>query len=158
MYKFCLELSRCSLLFLLKWLWFAEFYHIFYFSQKKRYVKRKQQLAEIIKTHSPAYTQTNVLDTHILSTCKQRICRSGFFWLSRFPSHTWAHIKYPSSLCVCTRAYTNAHTPTTLTLTIIEKYTRQNPQPKHSLPCQQQALTVNKLENPPLPISPHTCI
>jgi len=32
-----------------------------------------------------------------------RFIQSGFFWLSRCPSHTWAHIKYPSRLCVCTR-------------------------------------------------------
>ena len=29
--------------------------HIFYFSQKKRHVKRKKQLAQIIKTHSTAF-------------------------------------------------------------------------------------------------------
>ena len=38
------------------------------------------------------------------------LSRSGFFWPSRCPSHTWAHIKYPSNLCVCTRVY--KHTPT----------------------------------------------
>ena len=37
-------------------------------------------------------------------------CKSGFFWLSKCPSHTWAHIKYPSSLCVCTRVYEHTHT------------------------------------------------
>jgi len=52
----CLELSRCSLLCSPKWgLWFADCRHIFYFSKKKRHVKRKKQLAQIIKTRSPAY-------------------------------------------------------------------------------------------------------
>ena len=43
----------------------------------------------------------------------------------RCPSHTWSHIKYPSSLCVCTRVYKHTHThhPNTRK---IEKYTRQN--------------------------------
>ena len=36
-------------------LWFADGRHIFYFSQKKRQVKRKKQLAQIIKTRSTAY-------------------------------------------------------------------------------------------------------
>ena len=36
-------------------LWFADCLHIFYFSKKKRHVKRKKQLAQIIKTRSPAY-------------------------------------------------------------------------------------------------------
>ena len=34
---------------------FADCRHIFYFSQKKRHVKIKKQLAQIIKTNSPAY-------------------------------------------------------------------------------------------------------
>ena len=38
-----------------EWLWFADCRHIFYFSQKKRHVKRKKQLAQIIKTRSTAY-------------------------------------------------------------------------------------------------------
>ena len=36
-------------------LWFADCRHIFYFSKKKRHVKRKKQLAQIIKTRSTAY-------------------------------------------------------------------------------------------------------
>ena len=77
--------------------------------------------------------------TPIRSTCILRFSRSGFFWFSRCPSHTWAHIKYPSSLCVCTRVYQHTHThhPNTrknrkiyktkpLSLTL----------PKHSLPGQ----------------------
>jgi len=38
-----------------EWLWFAGCRHIFYFSQKKRHVERKKQLAQIIKTRSTAY-------------------------------------------------------------------------------------------------------
>ena len=36
-------------------LWFADCRHIFYFSKKKRQVKRKKQLAQIIKTRNTAY-------------------------------------------------------------------------------------------------------
>jgi len=42
-------------------LWFADCRHIFYFSKKKRHVKRKKQLAQIIKTCSTVYIETNVL-------------------------------------------------------------------------------------------------
>jgi len=34
---------------------FSNCHHIFYFSQKKRHVKRKKQSAQIIKARSPAY-------------------------------------------------------------------------------------------------------
>jgi len=44
------------------------------------------------------------------ATCIMRFSRSGFFWPSRCPSHTWAHIKYPDILCVCTRVYKHTHT------------------------------------------------
>ena len=91
-------------------LWFADCCLIFYFSKQKRHVKRKKQLAQIIETRSTAYIFTNVLCTPIRSTCILRFSRSGFFWLFRCPSHTWAHIKYPSSLCVCTRVYKHTHT------------------------------------------------
>jgi len=36
-------------------LWFADRRHIFYFSKKKRHVKRKKQLAQIIKTRTTNY-------------------------------------------------------------------------------------------------------
>jgi len=39
-------------------------------------------------------------------------------------------------VCVCVRAYTSTHTPTTLTPAKIEKYTRQNP---YLYPCQNIA-------------------
>jgi len=93
------------------------------FLKRKDMLKRKKQLAQIIKTRRPAYIWTNVLCTPIRSTCIPHFSRSGFFWLSRCPSHTWAHIKYPSSLCLCT----STHTHTTLTPANIEKYTRQTP-------------------------------
>jgi len=117
------------------------------------------QLAQIIKTRSPAYIWTNVLCTPIRSTCILRFSRSGFFWLSRCPSHTWAHIKYPSSLCMCTRVYKHTHTHhpnTRKNREIYKTKTLSLPLPKHSLPHQQQALTMNKLEKSPIPIPPHT--
>jgi len=49
---------------------------------------------------------------------------------------------------VCARTYTSAHPPTTLTPAKIEKYAPQKPlslpMPKHSLPRQQQVLTMKK--------------
>ena len=101
----------------------------------------------------------DVLCTRIRSTCIMCFSRSGFFWLSRCPSHTWAHIKCPSSLCACTRVY--KHTPThhhnTRKNREIYKTTPLSlPLPKHSLPRQQQAPTMNKLKQTPLLIPPHT--
>jgi len=84
------------------------------------------------------------------STCILRLSRSGFFRLSRCLSYTWAHIKYPSSLCVCTCVY--KHTPTHRPNNRKNRETYKTkplslPLPKHSLPHQQQVLTMNKLEN-----------
>ena len=78
-------------------------------------------------------------------------------------------------VCVCVRAYTSTHTPTTLNyivsprviikaIIIITRKCREIyktkplslPLPKHSLTHQRQELTMNKLEKPPLPIPPHT--
>ena len=87
-----------------------------------------------------------------------RFSRSGFFRLSRCPSYTWAHIKYSSSLCVCTRV-TSTHPPTTRqNIEIYKTKPLSLPLPKHSLPRQQQAPTMDKLEkknyfqSPPGPI------
>jgi len=86
--------------------------------------------------------------------------RSGFFQLSRCPSYTWAHIKYPSSLCVCTCVYkyTPAHHPNTRKNREIYKTNPLSlPLPKHSLPRLQQALIMRKLEkNSTSNPSPHT--
>ena len=68
-----------------------------------------------------------------------RFSRSGFFWPFRCPSHTWAHIKYPSSLCVCTRVYKHTHTHHPNTRKNREIYKTKPlslPLPKHSLPRQ----------------------
>ena len=124
------------------------------FKKRKDVLKEKKQLAQIIKTRSPAYIWTNVLCTPIRSTCILRFSRSGCFWLSRCPSHTWAHIKYPR----CTRVYEHTHThhPNTRQNRDIYKTNPLSlPLPKYSL-HQQQALTMNKLKQTPLPIPPHT--
>jgi len=105
------------------------------FLKRKDMLKEKRQLAQIIKTRSPVYIQTNVLCTPIRSTCILRFSRSGFFRLSRCPSHTWAHIKYPSSLCVCTRVYKHTHTHHPNTRKNREIY-RQN---SYLYPCQNTA-------------------
>ena len=119
----------------------------------------RRLLTQIIKTRSPAYVYTNVLCTHVRSTCILRFSRCGFFRLSRCPSHTWAHIKYLSSLCVCTCVYkhTPTHHPNTCKIKEIYKTKPLSlPPPKHSLSHQQQALTMNKMKQNPLPIPPHT--
>ena len=82
------------------------------------------------------YIYTYILCTPIQSTCILRFSRSGFFWPSRCPSHNWAHIKYPSSLCVCTRVYKHTHThhPNTRKNREIYKTKPSSlPLPKHSL-------------------------
>jgi len=86
-----------------------------------------------------------------------RVSRSGFFRLSRCLSYNWAHIKYSSSWCVCTRVYkyTHTHHPNTRkNREIYKTNTLSLPLSKHGFPRQQQALTMNKLEknstsNPP---------
>ena len=50
------------------------------------------------------------LCTHIRSTCTLCFRWSRFFRLSRCPSYFWAYIKYPRSVCECTRIYKHAHT------------------------------------------------
>jgi len=101
-----------------------------------------------------------VLCTHVRSTCILRFSRSEFFRLSRCPSYTWAHIKYPSSLCVCMRVY--KHTPTHhlnshKNRKIYKTKSLSLPLPQHSLPRQQQALTHEQAgKKKPLPISSHT--
>ena len=88
-----------------------------------------------------------------------RFRQSGFFRLSRCPSYTWAHIKYPSSLCVYTRVYKHTHTPHPNIRKNREIYKTKPlspPLPKHSLPRQKQALTMTKLKQTQLPTTPHT--
>ena len=68
--------------------------------------------------------------------------------------HTYIYIKYPSSLCVCTRVYKHTHTPHPNIRKNREIYKinlLSPPLPKHSLPRQKQALTMNKLKDTQLP-------
>jgi len=61
-------------------------------------------------------------------------------------------------VCVFVRAYTSTNTHHTNTRKNREMYKTKPlslPLPKYSLPHQQQALTMNKLKKPPLPIPPH---
>ena len=60
-------------------------------------------------------------------------------------------------VCVCVRAYTSTHTPTTLTPQKIEKYTRQNP---YLYPLQNTASHARNKRHPwtswtPPPLSPN---
>jgi len=64
----------------------------------------------------------------------------------------------PSSLCVCTRVYKHTHTQHPNTRKNREIYQTKPlslPLSKHSLPRQQQSLTMNKLEKSSLPFPPH---
>ena len=98
-------------------------------------VKRKKQLAQIIKTRSTAYIYTNVLCTPIRSTCIMRFSDLDF---SGSPGvHPTPGLTSSTQVvCVCARAYTSKHTPTTLTPAKTEKYTRQTP---YLYPCQNIA-------------------
>jgi len=81
-----------------------------------------------------------------------RFSQSGFFRSSMCPSYTWAHIKYPSSLCVCTRVYKHKpthHFNTRKNRKIYKTKPLSLPLSKHSLPHQQQALTMNKVKKNP---------
>jgi len=110
---------------------FADCRHIFYFSPKKRYIKRKRAISpdhqspqpsiyidkcitvshfgEQKRLHHESSKQNysiislraiikaifaSLLCTPIQSTCILRFSRSGFFRLSRCPSHTWAHMTH----------------------------------------------------------------
>jgi len=88
--------------------WFAYCRHIFYFSQRKDMLKGKKAIIPDHQNPQPSICINKC--TPIRSTCILCFSRSGFFRLSRCASYTWAHVKYPHSLCVCTCVY--KHTPT----------------------------------------------
>ena len=114
------------------------------------FLKRKDMLkakSSQPRSSKPAaqhiYRQMYFVCTPIQSTCILRFSRSGFFWLSRCPSHTWAHIKYPSSLCMCTCVYKHTHTHhpnTRKNREIYETKPISLTPPKHRLPHQEQAI------------------
>ena len=115
-------------------------------------LKEKKAVSPDHQNPQPSIYKTNVLCTPIRSTCILRFSRSWFFQLFRCLSYTWAHIKYPSSLCVCTCVYkhTPTHHPKTRKVREIYKTDPLSlPLPKHSPPRQEQALTMNKLEKNP---------
>jgi len=59
-------------------------------------------------------------------------------------------------VCVCIRTYTCTHPPTRKNREICKTISVSLLLPKRSLPRQQQALPMDKLKNPPLPIHSHT--
>ena len=128
-FKVCLELSRCSLLFSPKWAtvvcWFSS--HLLLFSKEKTSSKTKRQLAQIIKTRSPAY-----IDECTVYTYTVYIYTSPYsIWILPALPVSVLHLgSYP------VRAYTSTYSPTTLTPAKIEKYTRQ---PPYLYPCQNIA-------------------
>ena len=67
------------------------------------FVSPDYQLAQIIKTCIPTYIQTNLICTHIRSTCS----RSGFFW----SPHLGSHQVLKQFVRVYVRIQTHAHPP-----------------------------------------------
>jgi len=98
------------------------------------------------------YIQTNVLchGTAIRFTCILCFSRAGFFRLSAFPSYTWAHIKCPRILCMCTRVYTNTPTHHFNTRKNREFYKPET----LSLPLKKHSMQEGK--KIPLPVPSHT--
>jgi len=82
------------------------------FLKRRDMLKGKKAVSTDHQNLQPSIYIDKCTCTHtcIRSTCILRFSRSGFFRLAKCPSYTWAHIKYPSSLCVCTRVH--KHTPT----------------------------------------------
>ena len=134
----------------------------FTFLKRKDALKRKIEVSrpgQIIKTRSPASTSTKAFCTKVWSTHIPRFSRSGFFRLARCPSpgHTWSHIEYQNSLCVCTHHSVYKHTPplhpnTRKNREIYKENPTSLPLPKHSGPPRQlQAPDMDKLMKTPLP-------
>ena len=95
------------------------------FLKTKRHVKRKKQLARIIKTRITAiYRQmycVHLYGLHVYCTLVD-LDSSGLPGVRPTPGLTSSS----QVVCVCVRAYTSTHTPTTLTPAKKEEYTRQN--------------------------------
>ena len=67
----------------------------------KRHIQRKKAIGPDHLNRQPS----KYICTNIRFTCILRYSPSEFFRLSRCPSHTYDHIEYPSSVCVCTHVY-----------------------------------------------------
>ena len=109
------------------------------FLKSKDMLKEKKAVSQIIKTRSPAYIYrqmyfVHLYGLHVYCTLVDLDCSS--------PPGVRPTPGLTSSaqvVCVCVRAYTSTHQPTTqvtLTPAKIEKYTRQNP---YLYPCQNIA-------------------
>ena len=96
-----------------EWLWFADCRHIFYFSQKKRHVKRKKQLVQDLIPPLSLYIHMCTLYTYT-NICIPRFSPSGFFGPSRCLIPTpGLTSKYPvCAVCVCVCVYTHTRTHT----------------------------------------------
>jgi hypothetical protein len=111
--------------------------HLILFSKEKT-CQNTKQLAQIIKTHSPAYIYRQMYLIRIRSTFLLRFSPSGFFWFSRCPSHNLGSYQVPKYF-VCEYAHIQTHTATPPEHpSTKDKYKRQNPL---SHPCQNSAST-----------------
>jgi len=139
----------CMYIYILKWLhvhryrniytYLNIYVYIYIYTNIYTYIYLYTYIYIYIYIYRYIYIYIYVLCTPIRSTCIMRFSRSGFSWLSRCPPYTWAHIKYPSSLCVCTHVYKHTHThhPNTRKNREIYKTNPLSlPPPKHSLPRQ----------------------
>jgi len=93
--------------------WFADCRHIFYFSQKKRHVKKKKQLVQDLIPHLSIFIHMCTLYTYA-NIYMPRFRPSGFFGPSRCLIPTpGLTSKYPICVvCVCACVYTHTHTHT----------------------------------------------
>ena len=123
-----------------EWLWFADCRHIFYFSQKKRHVKRKKQLVQDLIPPLSICIHMCTLYTY-MNTCMTRFSPSGFFGPSKCLIPTpWLTSKYPiCAVCACACVYKKTRTHT-LPPALKKENTQTKPLclplPKHRLPRQ----------------------
>ena len=103
---------------------------------KRKDMLKEKRLAQIIKTRSTAYVYRQMYCVHLYSLhvycALVDLDSCGSPGVRPTPGLT----SNTQVVCVCVRAYTSTHTPTTLTPAKIEKYTRQNP---YLYPCQNMA-------------------
>ena len=116
-----------------EWLWFADCRHIFYFPQKKRHVQRKTSSQPRSSKLAAQHIYRQMYFVHLyglhVNCALVDLDSSGSLGVRPTPEL----ISSTLVVCVCVRAYTSTHPPTTLRPTKTETYTRQTP---HVYPCQ----------------------
>jgi len=103
-------------------LWFVDCRHIFYFSQKKRHVKRKKQLVQDLIPPLSIYVHMCILYSYT-NICMPRFSPSGFIGPSRclIPTPGLTSKYHICAVCVCVCVYTHTHPHTLPPALKIEK-------------------------------------